>query len=363
MLHELFDLRILQCAIPHLTDQFSYDRSGLLGKPIPPLGLLLVELMELLPEDPLGQIRFDPGDPVSGEVAGPAVRAVADHVDVGVVRLVMERRVPAELLPGDLHGFCHLYGIAGEEFLPPLRVIVAQPCGVLPAQRDDGEPHVARVAGHLVRNSGQHQWIIRSGEEGVAPGTLRAWPAGDVADVVVPLGNLVVVVLQRTGDELGGIGAGRSSLVVLVLEHSPAEREIPKELIYHLLLFSGRRELLVCRCDPLGALSGRHVADVVVQMGGGALRAALEIGALEYDAGHGASPPFPQLTVGSLIPVRISGSSEQPYPRRTLSNDSPGSYFSSLIQRRHTASSGFSSRRSGSNSSAEYELRLPISWL
>ena len=41
----------------------------------------------------------------------------------------------------------------------------------------------------------------------------------------------------------------------------------------------------------LGALSGGHVADVVVQMGGGALRAALEVGALEYDAGHRHSLP------------------------------------------------------------------------
>ena len=55
----------------------------------------------------------------------------------------------------------------------------------------------------------------------------------------------------------------------------------------------------------LGALSGGHVADVVVQMGGGALRAALEVGALEYDAGHGASPSSSQPMVGPLIRGRF----------------------------------------------------------
>mgnify|MGYP000753770455 CR=1 FL=1 len=94
-------------------------------------------------EDPLGQIRFDPGDPFSGEIPGPAVRAVTDHVDVRVMALVVKRRVPPELLPWYFHSLGHLHGIAGNEVLPLSRVIVAQSRRVLPAQGDNGEPHVA----------------------------------------------------------------------------------------------------------------------------------------------------------------------------------------------------------------------------
>ena len=291
MLHELFDPRIIQRALPHLLNQFSHDHSGLLGELIPPLSLPLIEFVEFLMEDPLGQIRFDPGDPFSGEIPGPAVRAVTDHVDVRVMALVVKRRVPPELLPWYFHSLGHLHGIAGNEVLPLSRVIVAQSRRVLPAQGDNGEPHVAGVTGHLGRNLGQHQRSIRPGEQGMRSSALCAGAAGDVTDVVVPLGDLVVVVLQSAGDELRGVAAGRSGLVVLVLEQTAAQRELPEELRHHLPLFLRGRELFMPYRHVLGALSGAHVADVVVQMGGGALRAALEVGALEYDAGHRHSLP------------------------------------------------------------------------
>ena len=291
MLHELFDPRIIQRALPHLLNQFSHDHSGLLGELIPPLSLPLIEFVEFLMEDPLGQIRFDPGDPFSGEIPGPAVRAVTDHVDVRVMALVVKRRVPPELLPWYFHSLGHLHGIAGNEVLPLSRVIVAQSRRVLPAQGDNGEPHVAGVMGHLGRNLGQHQRSIRPGEQGMRSSALCAGAAGDVTDVVVPLGDLVVVVLQSAGDELRGVAAGRSGLVVLVLEQTAAQRELPEELRHHLPLFLRGRELFMPYRHVLGALSGGHVADVVVQMGGGALRAALEVGALEYDAGHRHSLP------------------------------------------------------------------------
>lgn len=128
-------------------------------------------------------------DPFSGEIPGPAVRAVTDHVDVRVMALVVKRRVPPELLPWYFHSLGHLHGIAGNEVLPLSRVIVAQSRRVLPAQGDNGEPHVAGVTGHLGRNLGQHQRSIRPGEQGMRSGALCAGAAGDVTDVVVPLGD------------------------------------------------------------------------------------------------------------------------------------------------------------------------------
>ena len=171
-----------------------------------------------------------------------------------------------------------------------MRQWIAQPGGVLPPQGDDGQPHIAGMVRHLVRDLGQRQRIVRAGEQSVRPGALGTGTAGDVADVVFLFRQRVVVVLQRTGDELRGVAAGGRGQIVLVLEQSPAQREVSDELLHHLPLFFRGGQSRRVRGDALRTLAGGHVADVVSQVCG-LRRAALEIGALEDDARHEASPP------------------------------------------------------------------------
>ena len=125
--HQLLDARVLIRPLLHAVDQFPHHRLGVPVQRIPPLGLLPVEFRQILPEDLSCQTGLDLGNPFFCQVAGPAIRAVADHVDVGMVGLVVEGGVPPELLPGDLHGLGHLHGISGEQAFPPLRVIVRPP--------------------------------------------------------------------------------------------------------------------------------------------------------------------------------------------------------------------------------------------
>ena len=134
MFHELFHAGVFQCAGLHLVDQRFHDYRCLTIQGIPPLSLLPIELRQLIAEDLLGQTGLDLGDALLGQVAGLAVGAVADHMHMGVVGLIVEGGVPPELVPGDLHGLGHLYSTAGEQDLPLIRVIVAQPGGVLPPQ-------------------------------------------------------------------------------------------------------------------------------------------------------------------------------------------------------------------------------------
>ena len=312
--HQLLDERVVRRPLLHAEDQLPHHRLGVLVERVPPLGLLPVELRQILPEDLSRQIRLDLGDTIFRQVAGLAVRAVADHVDMGVVGLIVEGGVPPELIPGNLHGLGHLHGAAGEQAFPPLRVIVSQTGGVLPPQGKDRQPHAAGMVGDLLRHLGECQGLIRSGEQGVGPPALGAGPAGDVADVVLFFRRCVVVVLQRPADELRGVAPGGRGGVVLVLEGPPAEGEIPEELLHHLPLFFRSWQLGSLLREPLGALPGGHVPDVVAQVGGGFFRAALDVGTLEDQAWHGASSP-------TGFPGRPSDSQRR--PRRRSCRGSP----------------------------------------
>ena len=53
-------------------------------------------------------------------------------------------------------------------------------------------------------------------------GALGAGAAGNVADVVFLFGEGVIVILQRAGDEFGGVAAGGRLQIVLILKQPPA---------------------------------------------------------------------------------------------------------------------------------------------
>ena len=153
-----------------------------------------------------------------------------------VVGFIVKGGVPTELFYGDLHGFCHLRRKPSEQFPPLCCVVIAQPCGILSAQGDDWEPDVAGMMCYCVSNLRQDQWIICVSKQCMASSSLGSWPAGDVVHIVFPFGDLVSVVLQRTGDEIAGIALGGRCHVVLVLKQPTAQREIPKDPLYQLLL-------------------------------------------------------------------------------------------------------------------------------
>ena len=235
--HQLLDARVVDRSLLYAVDQLPHHRLGVLIQRVPPLGLLPVELCQILPEDLSRQIGLDLGDAFFRQVAGPAIRAVADHVDMGMVGLVVEGGVPPELLPWDLHGLGHLHGVSGEQAFPPFCVIVAQPGGVLPPQGNNREPHIAGVVGDLLRHLGECQGLVRAGEQSVGPRALGTGAACDVLDIVFFLSGPVIVILQSPADELRGVAPGGCGGVVLILEGPPTEGKVPEEPLHHLPLF------------------------------------------------------------------------------------------------------------------------------
>ena len=135
-----------------------------LGEHIPLLCLAAVDLRQVLVEYFLCQPRFDLRDALSIQENGLAVGAVADHMDVRVVALIVKGGVPVELTQRYLHRLCNLRSVAGEQVLPAGGAVVAQAGGVLPAQRDNGEPDVAGVIGHCLRHLGKYERIVCPGK-------------------------------------------------------------------------------------------------------------------------------------------------------------------------------------------------------
>ena len=64
---------------------------------------------------------------------------------MGMVALIMEGSVPAEVLGRDMHGCCDVVAMGPEQSPPCLRVVVAETLCVFSMQGDDVRPDVAGV--------------------------------------------------------------------------------------------------------------------------------------------------------------------------------------------------------------------------
>ena len=162
---------------------------------------------------------------------------------------------------------------------------------------------------HLVGHLGQHQRTVIGSEQTVAPQLLDAGAAGDVVHVVFFFCHLLIVVLDGAGDEFRGIPSSGRGLVIPVLEQVTAGRELPEELCYQLGLLVCGGKCGFARIDTLHTVTGSGVLDVVAQVGGGFLTAALDVRALEDYARRCATPPRCFFSVLKILERLSSGRS------------------------------------------------------
>ena len=90
--HLLHCLRQFQHGFPRFRHQF-----------IARLAFLLIDVQQLLSEDLIGQRGLDLPYPIFGQVRLIGFHRPRHHVDVGMIALIVERRVPAKVLRRDLH--------------------------------------------------------------------------------------------------------------------------------------------------------------------------------------------------------------------------------------------------------------------
>ena len=130
-LYLIFQLRVLQGPIPHLPDQFLHGLRGILLQLVAVRCLLLIDMHQVLLEDPSGEGGLHLPDAVRGEVAFFGIGGEYYHVDMDALLFFMEGGVPPQVIRMDLVAFGDVAKAGVYQGAPILRVVVAQPLRVL----------------------------------------------------------------------------------------------------------------------------------------------------------------------------------------------------------------------------------------
>ena len=187
-------------------------------------------------EDIVGQRGFDFLNAHRAEIPRRVPGRPRHHVDMGVVALIVERGVPAELVGRDIHGGGDVVTVGADQVAPYLGVVIAQACGILSLQRDDVRPHIFLVALQLSRHLFQIHVVLVT-EQAVAAHALHSRTIGDVLRVDIALLDIRPVILQRPGDECRGVEFGRRITVAAVLRQLYCVGKIFCQRSDELLLF------------------------------------------------------------------------------------------------------------------------------
>ena len=162
---------------------------------------------------------------------------------MGVLALIMEGGVPAEVIWRDVHSYGDVIAVCPEQVPPRPGIVVAKAGGVLALQGDDVGPHVAGVVVQLVHSVCQIHAVLVT-EQTVVPQALCPGSGGDVLHIAVRLLHRCPVFLQCPSDERRGVCFGVLGFVVRILIQLFAIRKILHQFCDELLLFSGGRTVI-----------------------------------------------------------------------------------------------------------------------
>ena len=113
---------------------------------IPLSTFLFIEIQHLMPENIVGQLGLDRFDPALAQIAFLRVAGPCHHVNMRMVGLVVECRIPAEVIRRNFHGGGNFVAVGPKQAPPCHRIVIPQPCGILSFQRDDMGPHAPGMA-------------------------------------------------------------------------------------------------------------------------------------------------------------------------------------------------------------------------
>ena len=195
-------LRVDAGHLLHRLCQFQHGFPRLCHQLVSRFAFLLVDVQQLLPEDLIGERGLDLTDTIFGQVCLIRLCRPRHHVDVRMIALIVECRVPTEVLRWDLHCRRDVIAVGAKQSAPRVRVIVPQPLRVLPVEGDDVRPHIAGVVIQFVCNSGEVNGIVIT-EQAVFPQPLRSRPQGDVLGVAFHALHPIPIRFQRQRDERG----------------------------------------------------------------------------------------------------------------------------------------------------------------
>ena len=274
----------MELASLHLGDQLCHGALRIPAQSVPVFGFLFVDVEQILLEDPPAEGGLHLLDTLPGEVALLGIGGEHHHVDMDAVLLAVEGGVPAQVLqrdlipPGDLRR-------AGAHQLPPaLRVVVAQPFRVLPADGHHRRPHTAGVLRHPPDGLGEIAYLAPGAPQAVLTVQLHAGAVGHVVQVVLhPAHGLREVLLHLANESVGVCLGGRVAVVFILQQFLRAGEVTEQVLDISLLLFRSGLVLLFTP-EHLHTRTGGNVACSVGQLG--CVPSALQVGGHEADAAH-----------------------------------------------------------------------------
>ena len=278
---------IFSIAVLHLCNQFCHSFPGILLECIAVLGLLLVDMEQVLLEDLLGEGRLDIPDALFGKESLLGIRGKNYHVDVDAVLLLVEGGVPPQMVQLDFIAPGDVTEAGLDQHLPVRSSGIPQPFRVLPTDRHYRRPDVAGMLRYLPDSLREICHLSIGIPEAVISQTLRTGAVGDVVQVVLLLAHRCDVFLMDLLDQLGGVGPGGLGQVVLVLQQFLTLREVPEQTLDVVLLLLCSRQIPALVRQDFHAGACRQVADTIGPFR--AVTAALEVGGHEPDSAHASS--------------------------------------------------------------------------
>ena len=270
-----------------LCDAFHHGRASACLELLPCDVLLLVDVHPICVVDPSGEGGLHLPDALLGEITFLWVRGKEDHVDMHLIRLLVEGGVPAQVVRLDLVRRGDVTDGGVHQSLPVFRAVIAQPLGVFTAQRDHRRPHISGVLRHLPYRPCEILYLAVSVPQPVLTVLLDAGAVGDVVNEIFLLIQRLHVVFPHLLDERGGIALGGVIQILLVLNEFPAGGEGLQQPRDKILLLFCRGECTVLIRQQLHAGTGGNVACTLGQLC--RVLSALEVGGDQYDPGHSSS--------------------------------------------------------------------------
>ena len=280
--NHLLRLRMLAGRVLHLLCKRQHSRACFPYQLVAGLTFVLVDVQQLLPKDLIGQDGFDLLNPVTVQVRLPRLFRPRHHVDVRVTALVVERRIPAEVLRRDTHCLRNVIPVRPQQRPPCVRVIEPKPLRVLASERNDVRPDVPGITVHLRHRRIQVDGIFIS-EQPVFAHPLRARSGCDILGVAVDLLHLAPVFLHRQREKLRGVEFRRMRRVIAVFQERFRIRKILRQFFDELRLPFRRRTVVRQNFYPF---TRGDVAQIPARR---FCTAALEIRTFDDQSGHSSN--------------------------------------------------------------------------
>ena len=149
-LHEqIGDNGVVVTAGVYALDDVGQGVTASLRQLVPSVGLLGVDLQQILLENLTGECGFQFVQSLLGHIWLPS-RRVCHDMHMGMMRFIMKRRIPPQIGQRDLHRFRHRIRLAAQQTPPRIPFVIAETDSVLAPQRQDFRKHHALVIRHFL---------------------------------------------------------------------------------------------------------------------------------------------------------------------------------------------------------------------